>query len=52
MGAWIETLFGSKHAADKSSHPEWVRGLKPSVFDVRDKNGKSHPEWVRGLKPI
>ena len=34
-----------------TSHPTWVRGLKPR--EVRDHVAivQSHPTWVRGLKP-
>ena len=33
-----------------SSHPSWVRGLKPACRDAVGQNGLSHPSWVRGLK--
>ena len=29
MGAWIETEWRLKGHAEHSSHPAWVRGLKP-----------------------
>ena len=34
------------------SHPTWVRGLKPFVFQYWIKPKRSHPTWVRGLKLI
>ena len=51
VGAWIET--SSLAIADVvalSSHPAWVRGLKP-LLEIGFLHGQeSHPAWVRGLK--
>ena len=33
-----------------SSHPTWVRGLKPEAPDNSCRSSLSHPTWVRGLK--
>ena len=29
VGAWIETALPKSHSAGTTSHPTWVRGLKP-----------------------
>ena len=50
MGAWIETLLFPSEASAQSSHPTWVRGLKPTTMVHSKVHGKSHPTWVRGLK--
>ena len=35
-----------------TSHPVWVRGLKPILGqEVWNEGRESHPVWVRGLKP-
>ena len=33
-----------------TSHPMWVRGLKPIIMNVSGTKSMSHPMWVRGLK--
>ena len=40
-----------RHLLNMRSHPTWVRGLKPHIFDVVFSLLLSHPTWVRGLKP-
>ena len=32
------------------SHPSWVCGLKPQIFNTKCENDSSHPSWVCGLK--
>ena len=32
VGAWIETFSGTTLLTIASSHPTWVRGLKPSLL--------------------
>ena len=51
MGAWIETqTMVIWYIHNSSSHPSWVRGLKP-ITALRNAIGNvSHPSWVRGLK--
>ena len=34
-----------------TSHPMWVRGLKPRCYNSKIRMTLSHPMWVRGLKP-
>ena len=52
VGAWIETSNVFWPLSKVTSHPTWVRGLKP----IGKLNGgtrlKSHPTWVRGLKHL
>ena len=50
VGAWIETDNAAKSLSIISSHPVWVRGLKPKGTLIYDGNFWSHPVWVRGLK--
>ena len=50
VGAWIEIFLSSYIAADKMSHPTWVRGLKSPEGTVSMCVLWSHPTWVRGLK--
>ena len=51
MGAWIETRTRrGEYTLTLSSHPTWVRGLKPFLVDQAKETLKSHPTWVRGLK--
>ena len=50
MGAWIETGSPDRSCAYTTSHPSWVRGLKPSQVKQRRRLLPSHPSLVRGLK--
>ena len=50
VGAWIETSFIVFLTSLSTSHPTWVRGLKPFLVDQAKETLKSHPTWVRGLK--
>ena len=51
VGAWIETFEGKTVGQQNmSSHPTWVRGLKPRYMEYKTCIDKSHPTWVRGLK--
>ena len=51
VGAWIETKENLTEVEDAfSSHPVWVRGLKPNKGTTYTKHFMSHPVWVRGLK--
>ena len=51
VGAWIETFERPAILNAQMSHPMWVRGLKPVVYNRLNFEEKSHPMWVRGLKP-
>ena len=50
VGAWIETPTKVELQTSSTSHPTWVRGLKPKRKYGRYVDDKSHPTWVRGLK--
>ena len=50
VGAWIETEQLIKQIGNLRSHPVWVRGLKPLIWDIFPVARLSHPVWVRGLK--
>ena len=50
VGAWIETSKGYVGEFVYSSHPSWVRGLKPPIGEDLQHDTTSHPSWVRGLK--
>ena len=51
VGAWIETAPIASSTSNVTSHPLWVRGLKPCyTFPGFLRNTVSHPLWVRGLK--
>ena len=50
MGAWIETLLILALEHTMTSHPTWVRGLKPDMAGDDEPVLQSHPTWVRGLK--
>ena len=50
VGAWIETYVEPRATAWNSSHPMWVRGLKPTLPLEVASVAPSHPMWVRGLK--
>ena len=50
MGAWIETYLKDKPSFGNTSHPMWVRGLKPVELSLFSSKLMSHPMWVRGLK--
>ena len=50
VGAWIETWHQHRLKDMETSHPTWVRGLKPHTCTSRMYDGWSHPTWVRGLK--
>ena len=52
VGAWIETLNVLPLLNLLTSHPVWVRGLKPLLAYQKVYNDLSHPVWVRGLKQI
>ena len=52
VGAWIETVISEVDNEVKSSHPMWVRGLKPASLCTTARSMASHPMWVRGLKPL
>ena len=52
VGAWIETYLCHTPANVLTSHPTWVRGLKPMDYCVRGEPTLSHPTWVRGLKQV
>ena len=51
VGAWIETPELDNIIITATSHPVWVRGLKPLVGADLVAFHTSHPVWVRGLKP-
>ena len=50
VGAWIETFWLAVNNWLATSHPSWVRGLKPPATNDYFKVIVSHPSWVRGLK--
>ena len=50
VGAWIETAKYSVCPSASTSHPVWVRGLKPYNMLHNLHFARSHPVWVRGLK--
>ena len=50
VGAWIETKVSADSRLSSTSHPTWVRGLKPYTRLVDLRLQRSHPTWVRGLK--
>ena len=50
VGAWIETSGHSVILTSDTSHPTWVRGLKPEWYNNNLEAIASHPTWVRGLK--
>ena len=50
VGAWIETMIVTGISPELSSHPVWVRGLKPAYISEPIDDDASHPVWVRGLK--
>ena len=52
VGAWIETSLHILQASNYTSHPTWVRGLKPLQPVSVSLDDMSHPTWVRGLKLI
>ena len=52
VGAWIETHKFLQSARLYSSHPVWVRGLKPLCALCLALPCRSHPVWVRGLKLV
>ena len=52
VGAWIETTSSMSYIRGNTSHPTWVRGLKPVLSVLLLKLVRSHPTWVRGLKPF
>ena len=41
-----------RHLLNMRSHPTWVRGLKPLLFQLLVIIPVSHPTWVRGLKHV
>nr|DAV40932.1 MAG TPA: hypothetical protein [Caudoviricetes sp.] len=41
---WVSILY------NETSHPVWVRGLKPILSELTQYHSSSHPVWVRGLK--
>ena len=50
VGAWIETVVKESEGRANTSHPVWVRGLKPLMIYNYQMMNLSHPVWVRGLK--
>ena len=53
VGAWIETKYTSSVIIGSgTSHPVWVRGLKPTKNMGQHRLLWSHPVWVRGLKLV
>ncbi len=50
VGVWIETWTPLLAAADSTSHPTWVCGLKLAALDTCQGKLQSHPTWVCGLK--
>ena len=51
VGAWIETTTFPSIILTFTSHPVWVRGLKPHAnYSTGVRRQLSHPVWVRGLK--
>ena len=50
VGVWIETGIGKSVASVLKSHPSWVCGLKPFIYNKVYYIIRSHPSWVCGLK--
>ena len=50
MGVWIETSLLENYTKLVQSHPVWVCGLKPVLYQSIFGDDESHPVWVCGLK--